>query len=211
MKIVIFGVSGGVGHEVMLQAVKVGHGVIGVTRSLKSSNDSTANPQLVTGSVTDSAFVAKVCHGADIVISAVGTMQYKQPVTLYSAGTQALIVGMQQANVHRIIVLSAGGATIEPNDTWPFRLIFKPILQHVFHYLYADMLQMERLLENSDLDWTILRLSYLTGKPKTTKYRTQVEGAVSFGFSIGRADVAHYIVEHLNDETTFRHPIGIAY
>lgn len=192
-----------------MKAIKAGHEVVGVVRG-SVDNATIAGAKIVSGSVTDPNFVAEVAKGSDAVISTVGTSQYKQPVSLYSDGAKALIAGLEKAGVRRLIVLSAGGATVEPNDPWPFRLIFKPILQRQFHYLYEDMLRMERLLEASSLEWTIIRLSYLTTKPVTGKYRTQIEGAVRYGFSINRADVGHYIVHNATDKATYKHHIGIA-
>ena len=211
MKLVIFGANGGVGREVVAQAVKAGHEVIGVVRDPTDKADMpTAGVKLITGSVTDTDFVAKVAKGCDVVVSTVGTLQYKRSVSLYSDGATALIQGMKKASVSRLIVLSAGAATVESNDPWPFRLIFKPILRRRFHFLYEDMLRMERLLESSNLDWTIIRLSYLANKPVTGRYRTKIEGGVRYGFTINRSDVAHYIVHHAIAPSTYRHHVGIA-
>ena len=70
---------------------------------------------------------------------------------------------------------------------------------------------MERILETSNLDWTILRLSYLTKKPRKGVYRTAYNAGVWYGFSISRADVAHYIVGHLADPQDSRQHVCIAY
>ena len=112
----------------------------------------------------------------------------------------------------RLVVLSAGGATTELNDPLLFRYAVKPILWHAFRYLYDDMLRMERLLEVSDLDWTILRLSYLKNEPLTGEYRIAYDASVSYGRAINRADVAHYIVNQLIvDAQAHRRHINIAH
>jgi putative NADH-flavin reductase len=166
---------------------------------------------MVEGSITDAVFVADIVKGADVVISTIGASDSRHPVGIYSLAAQALVGAMNGAPQQRVIVLSAGGATIEKNDPLPFRLIFKPLLQRVFHYLYEDMLRMERVLETSNLDWTILRLSYLTNKPGKGVYRTAHNAAVRYGFSISRADAAYYIVGHLADPQDSRQHLCIAY
>jgi len=206
-KLIVFGAGSGIGKEVALQGAAAGYKVVGVVRH---EMPAIAGIEYVQGSVTDSAFVAHITKNCDAVVSAVGTSQYKQPVSLYSESAKALIQGMSQSGTSRLIVLSAGGATIEKNDPLIFRFVFKPILQRFLRHLYADMLRMERLLETSDLDWTILRLSYLVDKLLTGKYRTAREAAVRYGWSIGRADAAHYILHNLDAVDDYRHHVCIA-
>lgn len=211
MKLVVFGANGGVGKEVVAQALQAGHQVVGVVRESATPNEEYQKLSMVQGSITDFNFVADITKDADVVISTIGTSQYKQPVSLYSSAAQTLTTAMKTAKSKRLIVLSAGGATIEKNDPLLFKLIFKPLLQKVFHYLYEDMLRMEIILQKSDLDWTIMRLAYLKDKPGKGTYRTEHNAGVRYGFSINRADVADYIVTHLTDQQDYRQVVCIAY
>ncbi len=211
MKLIVFGANGGVGKEVVTLALQAGHEIVGVGRGPVVASAQRQGLNIVQGSITDAAFVADIVQGADVVLSTIGASDSKHPVSLYSRAAQALVGTMQGTPHQRLIVLSAGGATIEKNDPLLFRLIFKPLLQRVFHSLYEDMLRMERVLETSNLDWTILRLSYLTKKPGKGVYRTAHNAAVRYGFSISRADVAHYIVGHLADPQDSRQHVCIAY
>ena len=211
MKLIVFGANGGVGKEVVTLALQAGHEVVGVVRGPVVASSERQGLHMVEGSITDAAFVAGIVTGADVVISTIGASDYKHPVSLYSLAAQALVGALKGTPHQRLIVLSAGGATIEKNDPLLFRLIVKPLLQRVYHYLYEDMLRMERVLETSNLDWTILRLSYLNNKPGKGVYRTAHNAAVRYGFSINRADVAHYIVGHLADPQDSRQYVCIAY
>lgn len=211
MKLIVFGANGGVGKEVVTLALQAGHEVVGVGRGPVVASSEHQGLHMVEGSITDAVFVADIVQGADVVISTIGASASKHPVSLYSLAAQALVGALKGAPHQRLIVLSAGGATIEKNDPLLFRLIVKPLLQRVFHSLYEDMLRMERVLETSNLDWTILRLSYLTNQPGKGVYRTAHNAAVRYGFSITRADVAQYIVGHLADPQDSRQHVCIAY
>ena len=211
MKLIVFGANGGVGKEVVTLALQAGHEVVGVVRGPVVASSERQGLHMVEGSITDAVFVADIVKGADVVISTIGASDSKHPVSLYSLAAQALVGALKGAPHQRLIVLSAGGATIEKNDPLLFSLIVKPLLQRVFHSLYEDMLRMERVLETSNLDWTILRLSYLTNKPGKGVYRTAHNAAVRYGFSINRADVAQYIVGHLADPQDSRQHVCIAY
>jgi len=45
--------------------------------------------------------------------------------------------------------------------------LFSPIAKAVFRKVHADLAQMEGILSESGLDWTMVRPPQLTGKPLT--------------------------------------------
>jgi hypothetical protein len=54
----------------------------------------------------------------------------------------------------------------------------------LFPGIVADASAMERVLEKSELDWTIARPPKLTPKPYTGKYRVREGHPPRFGFSV---------------------------
>src|SRR5829696_442945 len=60
----------------------------------------------------------------------------------------------------------------------PYRLIARPLLWRVLRAHYTDLAQMERLLRESGLDWTVVRPPRLTDGPATGRQRTALDGAV---------------------------------
>lgn len=66
---------------------------------------------------------------------------------------------------------------------------------------------MRRTLAASTADWTVLRPPYLTDK-SATGYRAATEANVPG--SMTRADLAHAILDVLQDPATIRHAIGVA-
>jgi hypothetical protein len=77
--------------------------------------------------------------------------------------------------------------------------------------MYADLRAMERLIRESDANWTIVRPPRLTDKPATGRYRWSVNSWLRNALSISRADVAHFMLHHLQDESTYRGVVEIAY
>jgi hypothetical protein len=69
--------------------------------------------------------------------------------------------------------------------------------------IVADKTAGERLLERSDIDWTIVYATRLTAEPRSGGYRT-VEGTLTGVGTIGRADVADALLSMLSDETSVR-------
>ena len=73
------------------------------------------------------------------------------------------------------------------------------------------MLLMEEELRKSDLDWTVIRAPRLTNNKRTGKYRIAINEHLSNLSSISRADLADYIVTHLNDEKAFKATVEVSY
>ena len=86
-------------------------------------------------------------------------------------------------------------------------MIVQPLLRHK----YEDMRQMEKVVEDSGLDWTIIRPVQLNNDPLTQTYRVGMEGNLKDGGVISRADVADYSLRHIEDANTFQRAIALSY
>ena len=135
----------------------------------------------------------------------------KEPTTVYSQGVSNIADATDKAGVKRIICISAGAIAIPSDGSFITKFVVKNILQRLFKYIYADMLLMEKMLSKSDLDWTIIRAPRLTNNKRTGKYRIAINEHLSNLSSISRADLADYIVTHLNDEKAFKATVEVSY
>jgi len=61
------------------------------------------------------------------------------------------------------------------------------------------------------LEWTIVHPARLTNGLHTGRYRTTIDRNVPGGRTISCADVAEFMVTHLDAPTVFRAAVGIAY
>ena len=73
------------------------------------------------------------------------------------------------------------------------------------------MSHMEIIVKASGMDWTILRPPRLTNNKRTGKYQVAVNERLSKGWLLSRADLADYIVKHLQDISTYQAMVEIAY
>ena len=90
------------------------------------------------------------------------------------------------------------------------RYLFSRIASARFGKVYADLAEMEDILRRSDTDWTTVRPPQLTDKPFTGTYRTAYGQNIRGGYSVPRADVAHFMLAVLDRPETIRKSIGIA-
>jgi putative NADH-flavin reductase len=209
-KIIVIGAAGGTGIEIVKQALDKGYQVTALVRNPEKFT--LVNPNLVVkqGDVMLTGNIDEAMAGQDAVISAIGNRS-TQPTTLYSEGIRNVLKIMQQNNIRRLICISAGGLDVNPKAVFFVRLLTKYVLQRILKEPYADLRIMETLVRQSNMKYTIMRPSRLLDKPVTGKYRIAINSNISKPFSIARADVAHFIVNHIGDKETFKSITSISY
>ncbi len=113
---------------------------------------------------------------------------------------------MRHAGVNRVVVESVAFLfrdSIVPPAYLLGRLLFPGIV--------ADASAMERVIRESELDWTIVRPPRLTDKPSTGKYRLRQGHLPRFGFTISRADVADFMIKSVANPVSSRKIVGVCH
>lgn len=169
----MFGASGPVGRAVVAQALAADHEVTAVTRSPDRYGVRAPRLTVFGGDVLDHSAVRAAIGEADAVISTVGVLPSRGPVTTYSTGTRNMIEAMRALGLRRIVCVSSKELDEEGTRDEPllYRFVFARLLGRVNRTLYADMRRMEELLRGSDLDWTIVRPAGLFAAEAVTDYR----------------------------------------
>lgn len=221
MKLTIFAATGGIGRQVLEQAIAAGHDVTAVVRNPEKLPPTPARAVTADLAAADPATLQSAVDGANAVLSGLGP-RAKADAGVVWRGTQVITQAMQLAGLRRIVVVSAAPVgTVpsparpeppehDPGDGFLMRNLAYPILRSALREVYADLAQMEDVLRGSDLDWTVVRPVRLTDKPMTGNYRTAYGQNVRRGVFISRADVAHYMLRVLDQPETFRQTVGIA-
>jgi putative NADH-flavin reductase len=224
MKLTIFAATGGIGSQVLEQAVRAGHQVTAVVRDPQKLAGGRNGFRVITADLLapDQETIESAVAGADAVLSGLGASSISE-AGIAALGTRAIVDAMQATGVRRIVVVSAAPVSTVPSPGRPnppkhdagegflMRNVLSPFIKFVLRKVYADHALMEDVLRNSDLDWTVFRPPRLTDKPVTGKYRTALGQNLRGGFLISRADVAHAMLSSLNQLATVRRTVGIAY
>ena len=210
-KLIIFGATGGTGREVVRQALDKGHEVTIIVRNPSSFDIQHPQLKIVQGDVLQPSTFTEHIWGMDAVISCLGVGRSRKPTTLYSAGIENVISAMEMAGVQRLICISAGALFVNKQMGFFIRVLTKLVLQKILKEMYADMRLMERIVEKSNLDWTIVRPPMLKDKPFTGAYRTAITGHITKPFSIARADLADFMLNILGDSKTFGAKAELSY
>lgn len=196
--ILVIGGSRGIGRAVCELATAKGHLVRAMSRSGKMPEGSGGDCEAMKGDALNAADVARALDGIDVVVQALGVPPsldlVLKPVTVFSEATRVLLPEMKTAGVQKLVCVTGFGAG-DSNAAINFlqRLPFNMLLKRA----YDDKSVQEELIEESDLDWLIIRPGVLTSGAASGKYRVITTPAEWRNGIISRADVADFIVQRI--------------
>ena len=206
MRILVLGATGGIGQEIVRQAVEHGHAVTAFVRARGRLEQLDGRITVVQGDLLNSQQLTEVMTGQEAVASGFGPRVpiSKDDSHLLQGFANALTSAMLHAGVQRVIAVSVAFLfkdSIIPPAYLAGRLFF--------HDLLADASEMEHVLATSGLDWTIVRPPRLTDKPHTGPYRVREDHLPRFGFTISRADVADFVLKCTENHVSSRKIVGV--
>jgi len=206
MKLVVLGATGGIGQELVSQAIQHGHSVTAFARSPETLLNFDDGLLLMRGNLLDVDELAVVLSGQDAVLSAFGP---RLPIAngdsnlLRRFGT-TLTSAMAKARVRRATIVST--AFLFKDSIVPPTNLFG---RWFFPNVVEDASGMEEAIAQSGLDWTIVRPPRLTDKPRTGAYRVCEGHLPSFGFTVSRADVADYMIRTVEERAVIGKVVGV--
>nr|SBO93032.1 Flavin reductase [Nonomuraea gerenzanensis] len=191
------------------QALDAGHRVSVLARRPESMPRQ-ARLTIVRGDVLRPEGWRHELAGHDAVISCLGSAD-RRPTVVYSQGTAAIVAAMRGCGVRRLSCVTSASLGLSPAAPVPQRLLIVRVVRPLYRHVYADMEKLERIVATAgDLDWTIVRPPRLTNGALTGQYVTAVDGHLPRTRSLSRADLAHYLLHHLDDRATRRATVEIS-
>ncbi|MFE2963892.1 NAD(P)-dependent oxidoreductase [Streptomyces sp. NPDC059340] len=210
MKFTVFGATGGIGQEIVRQALDSGHQVTAVVRDPTRLTVTGAGLEVFRADLTDPQALRPAVTGRDAVLSGLGARTRKD-AGIATRLTRTVLGAMEAEGVRRLLVVSAGPVGPDPEGA-PFAdRAARGLVSLILKDVYADLAAMEGELARSATDWTVVRPPRLQNKPVTGSYRTVVGGFPLKGRFIGRADVAHAMLAMIDDPGTVKQGVGVAY
>ena len=209
MKIVVFGASGRMRIKVVEQALEARHIVTAFLRTPSKIAIQHPNLTLFQGDVMNSTSVENAIAGQEVVISVLHTTRPPVPGMMETAAKN-IISAMQKHGVRRIN--STTGAAVPQLEDQPKagdRLI-NALISIFDKNFVVDSSANVRVIQASNLDWTIVRFPRLTDGAHTGKYRVAYLGKDS-GTQITRADGADFVLRELTEKRWLRKAPVVSY
>ncbi|MEU9210729.1 NAD(P)H-binding protein [Streptomyces sp. NPDC048415] len=210
MKLTVFGATGGIGQEIVRQALGSGHQVTAVVRDPARLTVTGAGLEVRRADLTDPQALRPAVAGRDAVLSGLGARSRKD-AGIAARLTRTVLGAMDAEGVRRLLVVSAGPVGPDPEGAALVDRAMRGLISGILKDVYADLREMEDELARSATDWTTVRPPRLQNKPLTGSYRTVVGGFPLKGRFIARADVAHAMLAMIDDPTTVKQGVGVAY
>lgn len=200
MNLVVLGATGRTGSLVVEQALDAGHTVTALVRSPEKLTTRNSNLRIVAGAVTDTAALARALEGADALISTLGGSG-----SVIADSTPAIVAAAHKAGVGRIVVLSSWVVERDRMDT-----ATRLLTGIAMGALIEDKNAGEKVIRQSDLDWTIVYASILTDDPASGSVAVLPDGTKrGMSQKISRADVAAWMIEAATSDQQSRRSVGI--
>lgn len=208
MRVLIFGSTGGVGRQLVAQALEHGHRVTAFARDPAALDVKHAQLTVVQGDVMDAGSVDRAVPGHDAVLAALGSPPWRN-TAVRSEGSRNITDAMERAGVDRLVSLSTLGA----GDSWQalplkYKVLFRTLLRNAF----AAHQRQEIQITGTGLAWTIVRPGAYTGGGRTGVYRhgfPTTDKAIAA--EVSRADVADFMLRQLADDRYVRAAPGLSY
>jgi len=207
MNIIIFGATGSVGQKVVEHALRQGHHITAFTRDSKKLALSHPHLQSRIGDVLDPGTVHDAVRGHEAVICVIGAGRHGG---IRTCGTRNIIHAMEALGIQRLICQSTLGVGESRNNLdlfWKY-IMFGMLLREA----YTDHVEQEQLVQQSKLDWTIVRPGAFTNGAHTGQYRHGFAATDrSTQLKISRHDVADFILKQLGDNRYLHQSPGLSY
>ncbi len=198
MKLLIIGGTGKTGRELIRQGLEKGHRITALVRNPAALQIASPNLSVIQGDVLVADQLTRAVQGQDAVLSALGHKRFFLPSSRLSAGTRNILDAMEQHGVKRLICITSMGIRDNRFRLGLYYTLF--VIPVIVGFYFMDKARQEKLIEDSRLDWTIVRPGQLTiGKKRENIKHGANLGHYIFTHMISRASVAGFMLGLLED------------
>jgi putative NADH-flavin reductase len=203
MKVSLFGATGSLGSQCLVQCLSAGHDVTVLVRSPEKLPTALKDKMtVIKGDGLVAADVASAMPpGTEAVLFAIGVDEKTSPPDLCTDVTRHILAVMRERQIPRL-VWCGGGSNFRPEDVITFGARFVRWFSETFlKHRHSDKEHQLALLDdNADIGWIGVRPLQMKGGPKKGQYRLGFNAFSGFS-SISFADCAHAMVNMLKDDT----------
>lgn len=206
MNILILGGTGRVGSHIVSFALQDKHQVTTLVRTPEKLQRKDENLTILQGNVLNKDDISRAMRGMDVVISALNT----DGGNTLSVSMPLIIEAMENEGIKRIITVGTAGilqSRVSPDvlryqSSESKRKITRAAEEH--HKVYD-------LLQQSNLEWTIVCPTYLPDGERVGNYRIERNFLPENGVKISVPDTAEFTFSQITNSDFIRTRVGIAY
>ena len=199
MRIAVIAADGRSGRAFVETALAAGHTV---RAGIRGSSPFTPQPELefIQCDATNEAQVDELLQASDAVVSLIGHIRGSNR-NVQTIATHTVLAVMQKRGIHRIVSLTGTGVRIPKDKYGIIDILANLFIAKIDPARIQDGIAHVKVLQESDADFTIVRVLKLTGG-KERPFNLSDHGPAKYLTS--RTEVAKAIVECLEDNRYIR-------
>jgi len=198
MKLCVFGAGGRTGVEVVRYAHSLGFEVTAFVYHDMPKGFFPDGVSIQKGNVMDYDSVEEALRGADAVISALGHVKGTDPL-MQTRGITNIVHAMKKHGIKRVLSLTGTGARVEGDTPSIIDRLLNVLIKLVDPNRIRDGLKHVEVLEESGLDFTIVRVLKLGNSNKECENYTLTDGGPA-ELQTSRKKVPKVLVDLINDK-----------
>ncbi|OBY29444.1 NAD(P)H-binding protein, partial [Mycolicibacter kumamotonensis] len=154
----------------------------------------------VEGQLDDAEKISAAIAGSDAVVSVLGPSTKSADVAALAPGYRNIVAAMHQHRVRRLVVTGTPSITDDADGRdWKVAAMVR-LISVVQPAAYRALVDIGGIVRESGLDWTIVRLPFLSEGPRTARINVRQVGAKG-GLRLSRANAAAFILEQVTATT----------
>ncbi|MDA8519262.1 NAD(P)-dependent oxidoreductase [Acidovorax sp. NCPPB 4044] len=208
-KVALFGATGKTGRHLIAEGLRRGMDVTVFARPGTAFDH--PGVRAISGALTDAARLREAIRGSDAVLSALGPTALRHPGDLpITHAMEAIILAMEQEGVKRLIAVSTGTAA-DPADGFDWKIRMPAaLIRAAMPGAYRDIIGLARTIRASSLDWTMVRVAFLTQRPASGRLNVGLYGATRHSMAVSREAVAAFMFDRIAEPGSIRSAPGIS-
>jgi putative NADH-flavin reductase len=155
---------------------------------------------VVAGDATDRVALERALAGVVAVIDVTGPVK-RGPKDLRGQVTRALLPVMQAHRVRRLVFLTGAGVRIEVDEPKVADRVIRGAMRLLQPAILADGQAAVTAVTGSGLDWTVVRVPRLTDAEPRGSVRVAAHVGGDTGTTLGRADLATFLLDEAEQGT----------
>ena len=208
MKVLVLGATGSVGRHIVRLGIERGHELTALVRYPKKLKSWESRIDVVKGDALDKDAVERAVRGQEAAIYALGVRTLGR-TTLFSESTRILIEALERNKAKRLVCITGVGAgDTKGHGGFLYDRILLPLITR---RVYEDKDAQEALIQQSSLDWIIVRPAVFRGGAASRNHEvvTDVRGVTLT--RISRAEVGAFVLDQLTDSQYLRKAVFIGH
>lgn len=195
MKLTIFGATSASGKLLVQKALHAGHEVTAFVRDPAKLGVSHQKLKVITGDALNALQVEEAIKGSDAVLSTLGPKG--KPAVMAAQSTKNIVDAMEKHAVSRLVLVSVAGIPVLQDQRK--RNLIDGLLKLLLKDVFVDRENQLKVLHNSRVQWTAVRVPRLTDEPAKGEVKAFF-GNPNPSFKVTRADLANFMLEQLTSD-----------